>query len=150
MNDTPCRTSVILPLASAILVFVAGCATDSPPPPASAQAQATFRRVLPLLETNCVHCHGDQRLPTMPALTDTKVLATLIGPGKLIVPGQPERSRFFQVVTLLDDQPGVMPPTGHAISKREIESLRAWIQSGAPLPAENVALRPRGPGPRSL
>lgn len=42
-----------------------------------------------------------------------------------------------------------MPPTGHAISKPEVESLRAWIQSGAPVPAQDIALEPRGTGIRS-
>ncbi len=134
-----------LSLAATVLVLAAGCAT-APQPPAS----AAFQRVLPLLETNCVHCHGEQRLASMPAFTDTKALAALIGPGKLIVPGQPEGSRFLQVVTLADNQAGAMPPTGHAIAKRDVEALRAWIQNGAPLPAENITLNPRGTGVRSL
>jgi len=132
-------------------MLIAGCASDRPlaQSPDSPKNQAAFQRVLPLLETNCVHCHGVQRLPTMPALTDTEVLATLIGPGQLIVPGAPESSRFFQVVTLADNQAGAMPPTGHGISKSEVETLRKWIQSGASLPAENLTLKPRGLGPRS-
>lgn len=86
----------------------------------------------------------------MPALADTRSLAGLIGPANWIVPGHPERSRFFQVVTLTDAQPGAMPPTGHAISAAEVEKLRAWIVAGAPVPAgAPVALLPRGEGPRS-
>ena len=99
---------------------------------------------------NCVHCHGDAHLKTMPAFTDTRALARLIGPGKWIVPGHPERSRVFQVVTFSDEQPGAMPPTGHAISKAEVATIRAWIQAGAPLPeGAPIRLTPRGEGPRS-
>lgn len=139
---------LVLLLAFAVSRFVCSCAT-APQRLPGPQSPATFQRVLPLLETNCIHCHGDQRLPSMPSFADTKALAGLIGPGKLIVPGQPESSRFFQVVTFSDQQVGAMPPTGHAISKPEVESLRAWIQSGAPLPAEDVAFKPRGTGIRS-
>lgn len=86
----------------------------------------------------------------MPAFSDTRALSRLIGPLNWIVPRQPERSRFFQVVTFPDDHPGAMPPTGHAISKPEVEKLRAWIIAGAPLPAgEPITFTPRGEGPRS-
>lgn len=135
----------VLSLAPSILTLVGGCASTPPQ-----TGPTTFRQVLPLLETKCVHCHGEQRLPSMPALTDTRALAALIGPARIIVPGEPERSRFFQVVTFADNQAGAMPPTGHAISKREVKTLRAWIQAGAPLPAENIALTPRGTAIRSL
>jgi mono/diheme cytochrome c family protein len=133
--------------ATVSLALVGGCVTA---PPSTLAVKGGFSSVLPLLETNCVHCHGTQRLPSMPALVDTKSLATLIGPGKLIVPGQPEKSRLYQVVTLTDQQPGAMPPTGHAITPGEVSALRAWIQAGAPLPAQNIVLTPRGSGPRSL
>ena len=86
----------------------------------------------------------------MPAFTDTRALTRLIGPGNWIVPGHPERSRFFQVVTLADAQPGAMPPTGHAISKAEVEKLRAWIAGGAPVPkGVPLVLVARGEGPHS-
>lgn len=148
MKTTAFTAPALILLGSLVSALIAGCAQT--PPAESPKNVASFQRVLPLLETNCVHCHGQQRLPTMPAIADTKALAALIGPGKLIVPGAPESSRFFQVVMLTDNQAGAMPPTGHGISKAQVETLRAWIQSGAPLPAGNLALKPRGPGPRSL
>ena len=86
----------------------------------------------------------------MPAFNDTRALARITGESNWIVPGHPERSRFFQVVTLSDEQPGAMPPTGHAISKKEADTIRAWIQAGADLPdGANLKLVPRGDGPRS-
>ncbi len=134
MKVTSIRASLVVPLALTIVVLiVASCITvPTVNPP-------TYQRVVPLLENNCVHCHGQQRLPSMPSLADTVALSSLIGPGKLIVPGHPDSSRFLRVVTLADNQAGAMPPTGHAISPHEVELLRAWIQNGAPLPAENAA-----------
>jgi mono/diheme cytochrome c family protein len=102
-----------------------------------------------VLETNCVHCHGDNRLSTMPPINDTQALSKLIGTS-WIVPGKPEASRFFQVVTFPDEIPGAMPPSGHAISKKEVQILREWIKSGAKLPAHNIKLKPQGPLPRSV
>jgi mono/diheme cytochrome c family protein len=141
--------ATIAPLAAALTITLAGCAAKPEPAPAAPRSLSTYKAVLPLLETNCCHCHGPQRLPTMPPLTNTEALATLIGPGKIIVPGQPENSRFFKVVTLSDNEAGAMPPTGHAVTKREIESLRSWIAAGAPVPPGIQPLTPRGMAPRS-
>ena len=112
-------------------------------------ADAAFASVRGVLETNCVHCHGDNRLSTMPPINDTQALSKLIG-QHWIVPGKPESSRFFQVVVFPDEIPGAMPPSGHAISKKEVQILRDWIKSGAKLPAHNIKLKPQGPLPRSV
>lgn len=85
----------------------------------------------------------------MPSLTDTKALGSLIGPGKLIVPGKPEQSRFYLVTTLSDNEAGAMPPTGHAMEASEVAVLRGWIQGGAPVPEETILLHPEGIPPRS-
>lgn len=116
-------------------------------PATSVEAHA-FASVRTVLETNCVHCHGDNRLSTMPPINDTHALSKLVGTS-WIVPGKPEMSRFFQVVTFPDEIPGAMPPSGHAISKKEQQILRQWITDGAKLPAHNVKLTPSGPLPRS-
>jgi mono/diheme cytochrome c family protein len=102
-----------------------------------------------VLETNCVHCHGDNRLSTMPPINDTQALTKLIGTS-WIVPGKPEVSRFFQVVTFPDTLPGAMPPSGHAISKQEVETLRSWIKARAKMPPQNLPFTPRGEIPRSI
>ncbi len=110
--------------------------------------RGSFARVQPVLERNCVHCHGEGRLPQMAAFHTTEALAGLR--GKWILPGFPESSRFYQVVAAGDDQPMAMPPTGHAISKKEVAIIREWIAAGAPLPpAPGVTLQPEGRGVRS-
>lgn len=149
MKHSGRKLSAVLPIATAAGVLLAGCGTGPKPVSASAAGESAFKAVLPTLEMNCVHCHGEQRLPTMPALTDTRALGNLIGPGKLIVPGRPEESRFFKVVTLTDNEAGAMPPTGHAITARHVEALRRWIAAGAPVPAQVQPLKPRGEAPRS-
>lgn len=85
----------------------------------------------------------------MPSFNSTKALASLTGPGKLIVPGAPEMSRFYQVMTLADDQVGAMPPTGHALKSKEVAIIRQWIVDGAKLPQEDITLTPHGESPRS-
>lgn len=134
------------PLALLSLVACIASCTQVPTSDADATAFAPVRTVL---ETNCVHCHGDNRLSTMPPINDTHALTKLIG-KHWIVPGKPEASRFFQVVTFPDEVPGAMPPSGHAISQKEIGILRSWIKAGAKVPAHNIKLTPQGPLPRSI
>lgn len=133
-------------MLSGALLIAASCAM---PAGNKDDASSSFARVKPVLERNCVHCHASIRLPGMPSLNDTNALAGLIGPDKLIVPGKPDQSRFYVVVTLSDEQPGAMPPTGHAITPKEVATLRQWIQDGARLPAENTMMHPDGISPRS-
>jgi len=133
-------------LVTCVLVaLLAGCSIG-PGNPANEKA---FTSVRSILETNCVHCHGDNRLSTMPPINDTHALSKLIG-SHWIVPGRPEASRFFQVVTFPDEIPGAMPPSGHAVSKKDVQVLRDWIKHGARLPAHNLKLVPQGPLPRSI
>jgi len=134
---------------SAAILFAVSCASQTAVEKQDDVSASAFARVKPVLERNCVHCHSVNRLPGMPSLTDTQTLAGLIGPGKLIVPGKPEQSRFYLVTTLADNQTGAMPPTGHAISPREVAILREWIQGGAELPSEVIQLQGVGRSPRS-
>jgi hypothetical protein len=85
----------------------------------------------------------------MPPINDTHALAKLIG-SHWIVPGKPQASRFFQVVTFPDEIPGAMPPSGHAISEKDVQILHDWIKAGAKLPPNDVKLIPVGPLPRSI
>lgn len=137
-----------LPVPAILAATLLGCAGRSrEPSPAGDPAFDTVRFVL---ETNCVHCHGDNRLSNMPPINDTRALRSLASSPQWIVPGQPEKSRFYQVVVFPDNVPGAMPPTGHAISKREIQVLHDWIRAGATVPAGRVRkLSPRGDLPRS-
>jgi mono/diheme cytochrome c family protein len=151
----PCIDSGMTPKTPACLLalcavgILMGCST--PPRPAGAADGSAFAEARTVIERNCVHCHGTQRLKMMPSFNDTLSLAALRGPGNWIVPFKPEESRFFQVVTMPGSQRGAMPPTGHGISTEEIGALRAWIVAGAPLPdGAPVMLTPQGPGPRSL
>jgi hypothetical protein len=127
-------------------VFISSCSAPSLP----TALDQSFAPVRVVLETQCVHCHGENRLAQMPSIHDTKALARLIGPVGWIVPGKPEKSRFYQVVVFPDEVPGAMPPTGHAISRREADTLRIWIKSGAALPKNNQTFQPQGAMPRSI
>lgn len=141
--------------ASLLFFFVTGLiailSSCTAPSSLSPQAQAQFAKVQTILENNCVHCHGENHLSTMPPFGDSRALTKLIGSNTWIIPGQPASSRLYQVVTFSDNIPGAMPPTGHAISPQETQMLHDWIKAGAQVPsAKNIRFTPRGKSPRSI
>lgn len=143
------RFYTFVPFALTLLSMVqSGCLQISAST-ASIGTHSSFDKVRSILESSCVHCHGGIRLPTMPSFDSTKDLAAITGPGKLIVPGHPEKSRFFQVMTLADNQQGAMPPTGGALDPKDIAIIRQWIIEGAEIPQENIIFNPHGESPRS-
>jgi hypothetical protein len=140
------RFLVPLVMIPVLTLAMAGCVSQ----PAAPEELQAFRPVQAVLERNCVHCHGEQRLATMPPISDSHALARLVGPKNFIVPRQPQSSRFYKVVSIPDTVPGVMPPTGHAIRKAEVAVLRDWIAAGAKVPqGPAIEFQPQGELPRS-
>jgi hypothetical protein len=80
--------------------------------------------VLPVLEKNCVKCHGADQ--TMAKLDLTKFESVLKGgiSGPPITPGHPDMSLMW---TMIDS--GKMP-VGGKLSAAEKQLLKAWIENG--------------------
>ena len=99
-------------------------------------------QVAPILEQQCVSCHG----PTMAAghLVVTSRAALL--EGKAVVPGQPDSSPLYSLSALPSDQAGAMPPGGPRPSEEQLGVLKRWIEQGAEWP-EGVALKVAEPAP---
>lgn len=132
-----------------VLLLLASCARV--PTVRVVAEQKAFEPVQRVLEKGCVHCHGDNRLSSMPSFESSRALARLVGAGKWVVPGHPEMSRFYQVVVFPDEVPGAMPPTGHAISRKDADILKQWIKAGARLPSgPEIHFSPLGQIPRSM
>ncbi|MBK8093837.1 MAG: hypothetical protein IPK32_18140 [Verrucomicrobiaceae bacterium] len=147
MKSTLCATTLGLAL------LLGACSTKTKNALSSVglltSAETAFTPARGVLERNCVHCHGDNRLSTMPPIQSTRGIENLIT-GGWIVPEKPQVSRFYQVMTLPDTAPGAMPPTGHAVSKEEAQIIHDWIKAGARIPSKNTKLVPQGKPPRSV
>lgn len=99
--------------------------------------------VKPLLEYYCLRCHntgtllGDLNL-------ETRKLAFAPGrAGSFIIPGEPEASKFYQVLQLQEDNKEAMPPEKHRMSKEQRELIYRWIKQGAKWPSDSRGtLRP--------
>jgi formylglycine-generating enzyme required for sulfatase activity len=105
--------------------------------PLFSQSTATVdfkSQVAPVLEKNCVSCHGQGSHVTLTSRQD--LLAE-----KVITPGQPDKSPLYIAVTQ-----GSMPP-GQKLSTSDIQLVRRWIADGAAWPADVSLRAPAAQGP---
>ncbi len=100
----------------------------------SGDAADYLKDIKPVLKERCYSCHG-----SLKQKGDLRVdtAAEMIG-AKVIVPGDVAASELFGRITS-DDDNDRMPPEGHALSAPQITAIQKWIESGAPLPPNEVA-----------
>ena len=100
---------------------------------AAAEPAVSFQRdVRPILSSHCFECHGAD---TQESKLRVDRRADLLKGGKsrhaAVVPGRSAESRLLLLVSGKDKKLS-MPPDGARLSAREIETLRRWIDQGAP------------------
>ena len=87
------------------------------------------RDVLPILSRSCFRCHEGREAESGVRLDQRSVLLGERGNPPLVVSGDSQRSRLWQVVA--DQDPEVaMPPEGPRLSAAEVQTLRHWIDQG--------------------
>jgi hypothetical protein len=100
------------------------------------------RAVQPILETECQTCHGP-KLQMHGLRLDSRTAALKGGESGVpaIVPGNSVQSLLVRYVS--ETGSGiVMPPGGKRLKPEQIETLRAWIDSGAEWPSGEADARP--------
>jgi hypothetical protein len=104
--------------------------------PALAQDLAFNRDIRPILADKCFACHGfDAKTREADLRLDTPEGATLKNEdGKAaIVPGKPDESMLWARIITKDEDDIMPPPKSHkALSDAEKQTLRKWIEQGAP------------------
>src|SRR5439155_1696079 len=92
------------------------------------------RQIKPILEFDCLRCHGPEK-PKGNLRLDTRAGALKGGDdGTALVPGKPDRSPLYTSTILPKDDDKHMPPKGEPLKKEETELLRLWIEQGAEWP----------------
>jgi hypothetical protein len=118
---------------TALLCAALACGREWTPVYAANPAAADFPRdVRPILERRCFECHGPD---TQESGLRLDVRESLLKGGKsgrpAVLPGQSGKSRLIDVVSGRDKKVS-MPPDGPRLTVSEIDTLRAWIDRGAP------------------
>ncbi len=96
------------------------------------------RRIEPLLREKCLGCHGNDPEIIEGGL-DLRQHATTFAGGDsgraAVVPGKPEDSPLYLVMTRDSDDWSAMPPKeSEAVSGQQLGQVRRWIETGAVWP----------------
>ena len=95
------------------------------------------KEIKPLLEKKCFTCHGG--LKQKAGLRMDTVALMLKGgkSGPAVVPGKSAESLLIERITETDPDER-MPQDGAALTPEQIALLRAWVDAGAPAPANEI------------
>ena len=96
-----------------------------------AAPQSFQHDVLPVIAKHCLGCHGEEKMSGLD-------LRTLAGAMTVVVPGDPDRSRLWQMI-----RDGKMPMGGESLSDAEKQLFRDWILKGQFLTAEQARAEKR-------
>jgi hypothetical protein len=120
----------------------AGAQTRPADPPISFN-----RDIRPILSNNCFACHGpDESKRETKFHFDTKEGA-FAKPG-VIEPGKAAESLLVEMITHPDPEQRMPPPdSGHALTQKQIDLLRRWIDEGAKWDTHWAYTAPTRPAP---
>ena len=93
---------------------------------------------MPILEANCVKCHGEEKQKSKLRLDSYAAVMEGTPDDKIVVAGDLIGSSLFQLITLPADDDDLMPPKNGPLSENEIAQIRNWIVKGAKAEAEVV------------
>lgn len=123
--------------------------------PTEKKRKVDFNRdVRPILSEHCYKCHGPSAKDGMAGLRlDLKESALKNRDGEFAIkPGSPAHSLAFQRI-ITKDKDAVMPPPdsgGKPMTAAEVETLKAWIESGAEYKKHWAFIPPTLPEPPSV
>lgn len=101
------------------------------PSAALAAVNVTFREhVSALFAAKCIGCHNPDKAKGGLVLETYESAMAGGGSGQVIVPGSPEKSRLYRLVSHVE-QPE-MPPHESRLDEAKIDLIRRWIAAGAP------------------
>ena len=106
----------------------------------SATTSFYVQHIHPILDDNCVSCHGQSKTQGGLRMDSYDLLMKGGDDGPVIVAGKPESSLLFARITLPPGHKGFMPAEGRPpLRPEEIAWIKAWIQQGASSTATTVA-----------
>ena len=130
--------SVSLPLLGVVwLAALLNAQTPTQTPAARPESISFAKEIFPILEANCLSCHGAQmQLARLDLRTrESALVGGAHGPA--VVPGNAEQSRLFRRIT--GAEAPAMPMSGDALAPSQIAAIKTWIEQGATWEATTAA-----------
>jgi mono/diheme cytochrome c family protein len=105
-----------------------GAGDLKPAGPSAAPPSELAARTRALFHKRCYECHRYDEANGGIKILHHRLLVTV---RKVVVPGRPEESELFQLLTTPDDKARMPPPPARRLSPEEVATVRAWILEGA-------------------
>ncbi len=101
-------------------------------PAAFAQGADFKSQVIPVLKQHCYKCHSEEEKKEKGKLVLDNLtrFGEKIGAGKMIIPGDADKSSFFTCLISPADDSDHMPPE-KMMPDKDIEIIKQWIAAGA-------------------
>ena len=124
-------TSFLLPLLLILSpLFPLGQPQNTSSPDVDQKPDAAFEaEILPILETRCLGCHSRKIRSGGLSLQSRKDAIDGGSRGPALVPREPDKSRLIQALSYRGE---LKMPLGGKLPDSEIETLRLWVELGAP------------------
>ena len=121
-----------LALASLTVAYVGALlSAQRPAVPAAQQPPIAFTTdIQPILEKNCLSCHGDGMQMSKFDMRTRESTMSGGAHGSVVVPGNAEQSKLYRMVAGLEKPQ--MPFTGGTLSAEEVDKIKVWIDQGLP------------------
>ena len=123
LSESPTVVGRIVTVSLMASFFLLAAFSNSSPVEADDSTIDFQRDVAPILEANCLRCHGSDS-PEGDFSLSTEAAARKPG---LVVAGKPKQSLLLTVVQPDGDQPPAMPQEGKPLTSSEVAVLRQWI-----------------------
>ncbi|MEZ6122455.1 MAG: c-type cytochrome domain-containing protein [Planctomycetaceae bacterium] len=132
-------------MKSATRHFVAAAVLGlSLPSALSAQEKLNFEdHVKPIFRAKCASCHNTNKKAADLDLSNYTAMMQGGGSGAAIEPGSPDNSYLFMLIN--HDSEPYMPPNSDKIPDDMIQTVRKWIEAGAPETSSSKVMLPKKP-----
>jgi predicted Ser/Thr protein kinase len=99
------------------------------PTPAVVPYSPLAARTKAIFQERCYECHKYDVARGGIKILNHRLLVTV---HPVVIPGRPDDSKLFQLITSPRDDRRMPPPRNEALSAEEIATIREWIADGAP------------------
>jgi len=129
---------MLLTLTASLAAATVATAEDAKLPPASDKTNITYATdIKPIFDAACVKCHSGDRAKARLRMDTLEGVLKGTKQGKIVTPGDPEKSWLVKSVAHLTKDPeGWMPPPNNKagikpLTPAEISLILGWIKQGA-------------------
>lgn len=126
-----------MPLRKFTLVFTSLASAVLSTSSSRAQKLTYDDHILPILETSCTNCHNPDKQKGGLDLTSYRGLITGGSGGKIAIAGDGADSKIYTTSAHLVEP--LMPPEGERLGKKQLNTIRAWIDGGLLETMDSVA-----------